>query len=346
MQNGREKKNKLRSWRRKGYVPIQCVLTCGVLLCALLMAPWAIAEDSDAATADVSAWIRISPATTPYHLPVTLEIVVEGPQIYEYRIDALPEDLPGLEIVSQGQDIISLDTENYRQVDRFLLDPLEPGAYVLPALTIQWGEDGEHELPPVLFQARALTEAERERLATMAPVAEPDQLAIPQGYGWGSWALGVLLLSILGGIFLYFYRSRVVEAPTTPSLPPWEAALQRLNDLQARDLAASGHYDRYYVDLSAILRYYIEDRFYVHAPEQTTQEFLEAAGEKQVLDETFREDIAHFLRQSDRVKFARHIPAVEEMKENMELVRAYVSATIPKEAPGENSEPSDGEVVQ
>src|SRR5690554_6055866 len=110
----------------------------------------------------VSAWMTLTPATTPYHLPVLLEVVVEGPQRHEFQIDALPEQLPGLEIVAQGQEIIALDAERYRQVDRFQLDPLKPGYYVLPALNVTWGDDASLELPSALFHARALSPEEEE----------------------------------------------------------------------------------------------------------------------------------------------------------------------------------------
>jgi hypothetical protein len=86
----------------------------------------------------------------------------------------------------------------------------------------------------------------------------------------------------------------------------------------------------YYVDLSMILRYYIEDRFGIRAPELTTPEFMDIATESGLLDESQQTFLAAFLRHCDRVKFARHEPGVKEMEERLSEVERFVKDTIPK----------------
>ena len=50
-----------------------------------------------------------------------------------------------------------------------------------------------------------------------------------------------------------------------------------LNRLRAQGLIEQGQFEDYYVQLSSIVRHYLEDRFHLRAPEMTTEEFLHDA---------------------------------------------------------------------
>lgn len=303
-------------------------LCVGLCLWAFASSVWA--QDSEVEAVQVYA--ELTPAITPYHMPVTLRLVVEGPLQYEYNVEQLPEELPGLEIDHSGRNIEELRSGRYRVIESYQLDPMEASFFTLPALTVRWGEEESTQLPPMVFHARSLSDEERENLAALAPLIEPDSLVAEERFPlwvWMAAILGVLaLVALLAWLWL---RHKAPVTEVAPPAPPWESALQRLKDLEARHLPESGLYERYYVDLSAILRYYIEDRFEVHAPEQTTPEFLEAARKNKNLEATFNEDIVRFLRQSDRVKFALFEPDLDEMKQSFEIVRAFIQATIPRE---------------
>jgi hypothetical protein len=84
------------------------------------------------------------------------------------------------------------------------------------------------------------------------------------------------------------------------------------------------------VDLSGIVRYYIEDRFHVHAPEQTTPEFLAEISSVGLLDDSHERLVAEILRHSDQVKFARYLPTLHEMEKSFAQVLQFVDETVPK----------------
>ena len=106
--------------------------------------------------------------------------------------------------------------------------------------------------------------------------------------------------------------------------------MRRLTELLRRHPLESGRYGAYYVDLSAILRYYIEDRFNAHAPELTTPELLRVIGEASLLGEEQQAFLAEFLRHCDRVKFARYRPSTDEMKSGYAAVKRFVDETAPQ----------------
>jgi hypothetical protein len=86
----------------------------------------------------------------------------------------------------------------------------------------------------------------------------------------GLIAVGTLLL-IIGLVLLFEETFRQRTACSRDMELPWEKAFRRLRDLKSKDFPSQGMYEQYYVQLTWILRYYIEDRFNIHAPSRPHQ---------------------------------------------------------------------------
>jgi hypothetical protein len=104
-------------------------------------------------------------------------------------------------------------------------------------------------------------------------------------------------------------------------------ALEALQRLQRQDLIAQQRIEAYYVRLSTILRRYVEWRFHLRAPEQTTEEFLAAVLATGGLIATHRELLGTFLQHCDLVKFAQHRPSSEDMHQAWNSARDFVQQT-------------------
>jgi hypothetical protein len=91
----------------------------------------------------------------------------------------------------------------------------------------------------------------------------------------------------------------------TPPIPK-EVALKRLENAKQRVSSASS-YD-FGVEVSDILRNFIEQQFGIRAVRQTTSEFLNEASRATYFDLSRRERLRHFLVTCDAIKFAR-VPA-------------------------------------
>lgn len=109
-------------------------------------------------------------------------------------------------------------------------------------------------------------------------------------------------------------------------------AEQALARLDALDLLTKGDVDGFFVTLSAILRDYVERRFGVRAPEQTTAEFLAALGRRPGLT-GHRDLLRSFLTLADGVKFAREQPEAADARAARQTVAEFVSATRADRAP-------------
>ena len=81
-------------------------------------------------------------------------------------------------------------------------------------------------------------------------------------------------MALLSGIAVVAARWWHQPAPPPPPVPAHIIAYAALRELFAQNLVARGLIKPYYFALSTILRRYIENRFGLQAPEQTTEEFL------------------------------------------------------------------------
>jgi hypothetical protein len=84
---------------------------------------------------------------------------------------------------------------------------------------------------------------------------------------------------------------------------------------------------RFYVELTAVVRRYIERTTGLHAPEQTTEEFLREAGAGDVIARDERQRLKDFLEAADLVKFAAHQPLSQDIEEAFRRARTFVGLT-------------------
>lgn len=233
---------------------------------------------------------------------------------------------------------------------RYVLEPLVAGRAQLPALTVEAWKKAEAQAPvttvvtePVAVEVLSLL-AKDDAGATISDIAPP--LAKPINPWWwvGLGLAGALALFLI--VYLIRRRQRRI-VPPPPPLPPHLLAYQALDRLLAADLLAHGQFKAFYEGLSAILRHYIEQRFGLKAPEQTTEEFLAGVraegftqgqpfdsapgtpGAASTLTAAHKLLLGDFLRHCDLVKFARLTPSPSEAEEGVERCRRFVRETEP-----------------
>ncbi len=111
-------------------------------------------------------------------------------------------------------------------------------------------------------------------------------------------AAAALLAAALWG--LTHIKRRVREA----RLSPGERALAELERLLRRRLVEKGLYKDFYIELTGVVRRYIERTHGIHAPAQTTEEFLTAAVSHPAFAAATLGPLRDFLESSDLIKFA------------------------------------------
>lgn len=145
------------------------------------------------------------------------------------------------------------------------------------------------------------------------------------------WYYGAGALLLLGILYWYLRRKKPVAKPQVvapapvhvPALSPAEQALQRLSQLQQRQLWKSGEVKEHYAELSLILREYLEHRYKIAALESTTSEILNLLSATD-FTASQKPELKTLLQMSDMVKYAQSQPAEAFHLEVLEKARALI----------------------
>jgi hypothetical protein len=146
--------------------------------------------------------------------------------------------------------------------------------------------------------------------------------------------LGLLIIAII--LLLYFYiRSKKQNKPFLTIFKPKEpahiVALRELKLLEEQKEWASDNPKEYYTKLIDILRIYLEDRFGINAPEQTTSQILAEVERLEYNIDDYKETLRELLSTSDLVKFAKHVPLIDENRNFLTFAIGFVEGTKPVE---------------
>ncbi|MCX8064345.1 MAG: hypothetical protein N3G21_04155 [Candidatus Hydrogenedentes bacterium] len=250
----------------------------------------------------------------------------------EFSVEVASKKTPSCPDWNLSTDGVILEQKEKRQSeDRCLLqwyiDPVKSGNYLIPPAIVKDENGREIKTSAFVLSVREPTQKEIDSIEFVEQLFEPD-IRNPWYFYMRFVLLGIFLgcAGLLGFylLFKYLYTPRVKAEKVEL---PWEKALRRLRELKAKDLPSQGFYEPYYIQLSWILRYYIEDRFYIRAPELTTQEFIETAIRNKNFPSQYQNVLADFLRHCDRVKFAKFVPTVDHMEESFKTVWEFVENT-------------------
>lgn len=149
------------------------------------------------------------------------------------------------------------------------------------------------------------------------------------GLGWGAWAcIATLLIVLLAFCGWYLLRRTKLGIAFFAPPPPHEVALRALNECRRLKLSEEKQRE-FVVEVSQIVRVYIQARFGIRAPHRSTEEFLREVHEGDRLLQEHQESLGSFLTGSDLVKFAQRRVLIEQMAQMIEGARSFVEASIP-----------------
>ena len=148
---------------------------------------------------------------------------------------------------------------------------------------------------------------------------------IPSTYGWLWWVLaGVVAMA---AAWLLWRKLRFKKTAPQPAvvIPPHRKAKDRLRG--AGELMSDPY--AFCSLVSDVLRNYVEERFNLHAPERTTEEFMDELRTSTQLRPDHKLLLEDFLSRCDLVKFARFEPAEPELRSLLESAERFVDETAP-----------------
>jgi hypothetical protein len=264
---------------------------------------------------------------------INLKISVDIEEDYEVEMPAFGDKLEQFGIVDYHNTRPELKNNNRKLLSRsYVLEPFLSGDYKIPPMKISFfKKDGETanrhyaETPEITIKVKSLLPEDIEGLE-LNEIIPP--LPYPGSYKVWVWTgAGILMASLLALLFL-FYRRRVNSRESTDiRLKAHEIAYNELKALVDENLIEKGDIKQFFLRLSAIVRRYIENRFGLRAPEQTTEEFLSGLEAASDFPAEFKPLLNNFLKYSDLVKFARFKPGNEDIQKSFDSCKAFIQGT-------------------
>lgn len=277
----------------------------------------------------VEVQARLEPDTTTIGTPFRYTMEVRAPAGVQIVLAQPTERIGVFDILDFG-DAPAATRDGTTVITRwYRLAGWEPGHHEILSPPVAWRR-GDEELAPapgakivmtiesVLAKAGAPTD-----IRDIKPPDEPPFYWRPY-YALGAALAGILAVALLARRLLGRRRRGELAAPPRPA---HEIAIEELERLRGRHLTDAGLFKDYYSALSGIVRAYLERRFALRAPEMTTEEFLLTSARGGSLRSTHRGLLGEFLVESDLVKFARHVPTLDDSERAWAAARRFVDET-------------------
>ena len=259
--------------------------------------------------------------------PIELIVTVEAPPNLRASLE-LPEgeqlgsfDLLRVEEARETGDALAVADKR-----RLLISTFESGDVELPPLVAQYGNDSTLSTDPVSFSITSLIEGEFNP-------ADFDDIRGPVAPGLDENLSGEIITAIAVGAGIIVAALAIalalgIRRRVRPRIPH-EWALAELARIGAEGPPKPDATARRFEQIETVLRWYVAFRFEIDAPDQTSNELLEAVVAHHEIDDTARAVLERIVRDGDRIKFAAGVASTDDCNTALGSARLFVETTIP-----------------
>lgn len=245
-----------------------------------------------------------------------------GIEISDLRIDT----------VDHGNGRLELDYD-------YTIQAFDPGTISLPPFRYAIGEDTVESSTVTL----KVLEVDLDSLTDINPME--SVVSVPTKWydiipNWWLWIfVGVAAVGVVACCILLFRRKKGLISKPVKITPPYDLAVMRLNDLQAKKLPQSGRDKEYYTELTEILRQYLDGRFGINAMEMSSTQIIDTLRHNKET-KPGSELMKQILEIADFVKFAKVRPMPDDNVKAFNSAVKFVEDSKPL-PPVENEEGDD-----
>ncbi len=209
-----------------------------------------------------------------------------------------------------------IDSLKNRLIVKYTLTSFDSGQYVLPGQEV-FIRDKRYLTDPVIVDVGTVpVDTIKQPMHHIKTIkGEPYLFSDYLNYFWGL----IIALLIIGAILYYVLRDKPKHEEYIEKIPPFEMAKQRLQELDSKKLVEQNRIKLYYVELTDIVRTFIEREMSIPALESTSEELIEtitdfnASSKLNIPSETL-DKLRRLLREADLVKFAKMKPLLNEIE--------------------------------
>lgn len=237
----------------------------------------------------------------------------------------------GIEIVS-GPVRDSVEERDGRMLieESYVITSFDTGVYVLPSVPIQvLREDFNNVLrtdPIQLIVNTYVVDLQKGYNDIVMPKSAPWTFGEILPYVL--WVLlGLAIVALIVWIVRKRKRHEPIFANVKPAIPPYELAIQALEEIKKEKLWQSGKTKEYYTRLTDAIRAYLNGELGISAMEQTSFETLRDLEKNKNVTKEQREKLAMMFETADFVKFAKAEPLPNENESNLNIAYGFVNET-------------------
>lgn len=294
--------------------------------------------DADAQATTVKAMTDSTQLVQGSRTSLRVEVLQNG--LGGTLVDA-PEDgteFEGIEFQALRIDTADLGNNRYQLTYNYTLQAFDPGTVTLPPFRFANGAD--------TAQSASLTikvhEVDLDSLTDIHPMESTVEVPtkwydiFPDWWIWVVVAIAAGALIVIG--FLLLKRKKTFISKPKEVTPPYDLAIQRLQQLQTRNLPGTGREKEYYTELTDILRQYLDGRFGINAMEMSSTQIIDTLRHnKETLPGS--DLMKQILEIADFVKFAKVRPLPDDNVRSFNSAMKFVEDSKPlPPAPADESD--------
>lgn len=257
--------------------------------------------------------------------PINMQIIATAPEGTSLQLPALGDTFGSFDVRPSPSLPASAQTSSVVAE----LVAWEAGPLEVPAITVSMtSADGTKITATVPATSITLTSLIGSDLPLTELASEIRGPVEIDTRAWWWWAIAAGA-TVAAGAFVWWLMRRPTPQPVVTPIAPGEWARREFDLLESQRLPERGDVEGFFVRLSDVVRTYLERRYQIAAPDQTTQEFLSQAAHHPDLAGEHERTLGAFLRSADMVKFAAARPASDTCAHALTAMRGFVERTAP-----------------
>ncbi len=235
------------------------------------------------------------------------------------------DSLHKVEVVEE----MPIDTLINKLEKKYLLTSFDSGQYIIPKQQVLINNEKFFTDSLLVNVAKVIVDTTKQKMFPIKSIKrEPKTFDDYTHLWWWLIPILVLLAIVLYAIFRKKEKKEVVKI----YIAPIQEALQRLKELDEKQLLQQNKIKAYYTELTDIVRTYIEKDISIPALESTTNELVETiidfneSSNLGIPKETIQQ-LKEVLQGADLVKFAKSKPMIEEIRSDRNVVEEILKNT-------------------
>lgn len=225
-----------------------------------------------------------------------------------------------------------IDSLKNQLIKKYTLTSFDSGRYVLPGQEI-FIKDKRFLTEEVVINVGTVpVDTLKQPMYHIKEINnEPYLFSDYLNYFWGL----ILLLIIIAVILYFVLKDKPTPEEIISRIPPFDAAKMRLKELDQKELISKNKIKLYYVELTDIVRTFIEKEMNIPALESTTDELMEiitdfnSSSHLNISGDTLLK-LKQLLKEADLVKFAKSRPLQNQIALHREDAEGIIDTLHPK----------------